>query len=117
MGTLIRTFINNSSQEIMKFIINKNCNFKQLSIKESSLIKVDNAITLQKKKETVKKLKSYLEKSILAVNIKFQGVTVAELQEFRTSLPSDAYFIIAKNSLIRIASRETHGWSDLGKLA
>merc|ERR1711959_271469 len=83
----------------------------------SKSILVDNAISIQKKKLTVEKIKNHLEKSILAVNIRFQGVTVAELQEFRTSLPPDAYFIVAKNSLIQIASRETHGWSDLGTLA
>merc|ERR1739848_800218 len=81
-----------------------------------SSIMVDNAISFQKKKLTVEKIKSSLEKSTLAVTIGFQGVTVTELQQFRGSLPADARFIIAKNSLIQIASRESHGWSDLGTL-
>merc|ERR1712046_128116 len=54
---------------------------------------------------------------VLAVNIRFQGVTAAQLQDFRRSLPADARFTIAKNSLIRIASEEVDGWSDFGKLA
>merc|ERR1719265_426816 len=83
----------------------------------SLVMKVDKAIGLQKKKITVEKIKHQLEKSILAVNIRFQGVTVTELQDFRRSLPSDARFIIAKNSLIQIASNTTHGWSDLSSLA
>merc|ERR1711907_785772 len=72
---------------------------------------------LEKKKDTVNKLKNHLKESILAVNIRYQGVTVAELEEFRTSIPSDAKFTVAKNSLIRIASNDTDGWSEFGAIA
>merc|ERR1739848_195174 len=50
--------------------------------------KACNAITFHKKEETVRKLVGNLERSMLAVNIKFQGVTVVELQDFRRSLPN-----------------------------
>merc|ERR1712183_702126 len=75
----------------------------------SSVFKVDRAISAQKKKDTVNNLKNHLDKSILAVSLKFQGLTVAELQEFRTSLPSDAHFTVAKKTLIGIATNELDG--------
>ena len=80
------------------------------------MLQVDNALTSQKKKDTVNKLKKYLKTSILAVNIQFQGVTMAELQEFRRSLPEDAHFTVIKNNLIRIASNEVNGWSNFSLL-
>lgn len=46
-----------------------------------------------------------------------QGLTVAELQEFRRALPEDAKLIVSKNSLIKIAAKEVEGWSGLAETA
>merc|ERR1719335_1194836 len=83
----------------------------------TTALNVENAITREKKQKTIEKLKKMLATSTLAVNIDFQGTTVSELQEFRRSLPSDAHFIVAKNTLLRIASKESDGWSDFGSTA
>merc|ERR1719440_1124715 len=81
----------------------------------SHMLKVENSTTRKKKEDTVIRLKQHFESSVMAVNIKFQGLKVAELESFRRSLPADAHFTIAKNTLIRIASNETHGWSEFSK--
>merc|ERR1711976_273967 len=53
----------------------------------------------------------------LAVNIRFRGLKVTDIDSFRVSLPSDSQFTVAKNSLIKIASNEVDGWSDFGQFA
>merc|ERR1711976_662927 len=53
----------------------------------------------------------------LAVNIRFRGLKVTDIDSFRVSLPSDSQFTVAKNTLIKIASKEVDGWSDFGQFA
>lgn len=64
------------------------------------------AISRQKKEATVSTLKEKLSSSLLAVNLKYQGLTVKEVQDFKRTLPEDAKLIVAKNSLLKIAANE-----------
>merc|ERR1719191_273908 len=78
-------------------------------------MKVEKAITREKKERTMEKLRVHFNKSTLGIGIRFQGVSVAGLQEFRRLLPVDASFVIAKNTLIRKVSSEMDGWSEFGQ--
>lgn len=64
------------------------------------------AITREKKERIVSTLKGELSRSLLTVNLKYQGLTVKEIQDFKRKLPADAKLIVAKNSLVKRAANE-----------
>jgi large subunit ribosomal protein L10 len=80
-------------------------------------LQVENAITRAKKEATVAALKENLSKSALAINVKYQGLTVKEIQDFKRKLPADAKMVVSKNSLLKIAANEVEGWGALGETA
>lgn len=72
---------------------------------------VSNALTRERKEETVKKLTGQLEKSTVVFGMRFKGLDVASIQKFRKGLPEDAYMTVCKNNLMKIACKEVPGWS------
>merc|ERR1711976_843621 len=91
--------------------------YKNSVLNRTSGIRIENSIDRSKKKEIVTKLKRRFMDSTLAVNIRFRGLKVTDIDNFRVSLPSDSQFTVAKNSLIKIASNEVDGWSDFNQFA
>jgi large subunit ribosomal protein L10 len=72
------------------------------------------ALSRQGKEETLTKLKPLLEGSTVVVGLRYQGLTVKQMQEFRASLPQEgAKLLVCKNSLLKRAADEVEGWSDL----
>jgi large subunit ribosomal protein L10 len=74
---------------------------------------VQNAITRQRKEETVEVLEGLLAKSAVVVGLRYQGLTVKQLQDFRRSLPADSKMLVCKNTLMRVACDKVGGWDEL----
>jgi len=63
----------------------------------------------------VEKLVQGLDSSALVFGMRFQNISVKDMQEFRHSLPADTKVVVCKNTLMRIAADKVDGWSDLKK--
>lgn len=62
------------------------------------------AITKEKKKEILKRLREKLQKAIAVVFVNFRGLSVAQLTELRRRLKKQAAgFIVVKKTLLRLA--------------
>jgi len=76
------------------------------------------ALTRQGKEETMSKLKPLLESSTVVVGLRYQGLSVKQMQEFRSLLPQEgAKLLVCKNSLLKRAADEVEGWTDLKSAA
>lgn len=64
------------------------------------LVRIQCAISRNKKEETVEKVKKQLENCYLVAGIKYTGLTVKQLQELRKSLPESTKLVVAKNKLV-----------------
>jgi len=64
------------------------------------LVRIQCAISRNKKEETVEKVKKQLENCYLVAGIKYTGLTVKQLQELRKSLPETTKLVVAKNKLV-----------------
>lgn len=58
-------------------------------------------------------LEELLGKSAVVVGLRYQGLTVKQIQEFRRSLPADTKLLVCKNTLMRVAVDKTEGWESL----
>ncbi|KAL4420085.1 hypothetical protein ABPG77_004350 [Micractinium sp. CCAP 211/92] len=76
-------------------------------------LQIQNAISRQRKEETVEQLEQLLAKSAVVVGLRYQGLTVKQIQEFRRSLPADTKLLVCKNTLMRVAVDKTEGWESL----
>lgn len=79
----------------------------------ASRLQVQNAISRQRKEETVQQLETLLQGSAVVVGLRYQGLTVKQLQEFRRSLPAESKVLVCKNTLMRVACDKVEGWSEL----
>ena len=62
----------------------------------------------------MEKLVPLLESSAAVVGLRYQGLTVKQMQEFRKSLPKDgAKLLVCKNTLMRLAADRVEGWTEL----
>lgn len=61
----------------------------------------------------MQQLESLLQKSAVVVGLRYQGLTVKQIQEFRRSLPADSKMLVCKNTLMRVAIDRTDGWEEL----
>ena len=94
---------------------------EDFSICSSSLLILFNiplqvmaALSRQGKEETLAKLVPLLESSTVVVGLRYQGLTVKQMQDFRASLPKEgAKLLVCKNTLLRRAADEVEGWTDL----
>lgn len=81
-------------------------------------LQVMAALTRQGKEDTLSKLKPLLESSTVVVGLRYQGLTVKQMQEFRASLPQEgAKLLVCKNTLLRRAADEVEGWTELKSAA
>ena len=77
-------------------------------------LQVMAALSRQGKEETMSKLVPLLESSTVVVGLRYQGLSVKQMQEFRASLPQEgAKLLVCKNTLLRRAADEVEGWTDL----
>ena len=75
---------------------------------------VAQALSRAEKEETVEKLVPLLEESTVVVGLRYQGLTVKQMQQFRRSLPADgATLVVCKNTLMKIAADRVGGWDEL----
>jgi len=70
-------------------------------------LQVQAARTVESKKEVVAGLKEQVDKSLLVAGMQYQGLSVKEIMDFRRALPKDAKFVIAKNTLMQLAVKDT----------
>lgn len=64
------------------------------------------------------KLVPLLESSTAVVGLRYQGLTVKQMQEFRKALPKDgAKLLVCKNTLLRLAAERVEGWTELKSAA
>ncbi|XP_058207151.1 large ribosomal subunit protein uL10c [Rhododendron vialii] len=61
---------------------------------------IRSAISRTKKEETVETVKHHLQDCHLLAGIKYEGLTVKQLQDLRKSLPESTNLLVAKNSLV-----------------
>eukprot|EP01018_Ginkgo_biloba_P010122 Gb_21730 [translate_table: standard] len=76
------------------------------------LLRIESAISKNKKEETVEKVKQQLENCSLVAGIKYTGLTVKQLQNFRKTLPESTKLVVAKNKLVGKAIEGTQ-WEAL----
>lgn len=77
-------------------------------------LQISAALSRQGKEETIAKLVPLLESSTVVVGLRYQGLTVKQMQEFRSSLPKEgATFLVCKNTLLKRAADEVEGWENL----
>ncbi|KAI8112716.1 hypothetical protein M9434_004036 [Picochlorum sp. BPE23] len=75
---------------------------------------VAQALNRQAKEETVSKIVPLLEESTVVVGLRYQGLTVKQMQQFRRSLPAEgATLLVCKNTLIKLAADQVEGWEEL----
>lgn len=78
-------------------------------------LQVQNAISRQKKEAIVTDLKTSLDSSLLVFGLRFKGLKVETMQKFRKGLPESTKVFICKNSLMKVATDQTEGWSTLAQ--
>lgn len=76
-------------------------------------LQIENALTRQRKEETVDKLVPLLQQSTVVVGLRYQGLTVKQVQDFKRTLPKDTKLIVCKNTLMRRAADAVEGWEEL----
>ncbi|GAB4820656.1 hypothetical protein N2152v2_007702 [Parachlorella kessleri] len=76
-------------------------------------IQIENALSRQRKEETVDKLVPLLQQSAVVVGLRYQGLSVKQIQDFKRSLPKETKLIVCKNTLLKRAADEVEGWQDL----
>ena len=60
------------------------------------------------------KLVPLLEGSSVVVGLRYQGLSVKQMQQFREALPKEgAKLLVCKNTLLKRAADEVEGWSEL----
>lgn len=60
------------------------------------------------------KLVPMLEESSVVVGLRYQGLTVKQMQQFRRSLPVEgATLMVCKNTLMKCAADQVEGWENL----
>lgn len=77
-------------------------------------LQVQAARSAASKVEVVAALKETVSSSLLVAGLQYQGLSVKEVMEFRRALPADAKFVIAKNTMMQLAVKDTEfaGFSD-----
>lgn len=75
---------------------------------------MSQALSRAEKEETVGKLVPLLEESSVVVGLRYQGLTVKQMQQFRRSLPVEgATLLVCKNTLLKTAADKVDGWEEL----
>lgn len=75
---------------------------------------VAQALSRAEKEEQVSKLVPLLEESSVVVGLRYQGLTVKQMQQFRRSLPTEgATLMVCKNTLVKNAADKVEGWEGL----
>ncbi|MCO5588769.1 hypothetical protein L7F22_042728 [Adiantum nelumboides] len=80
--------------------------------RSSSALRVDMAISREKKEDTVGKVREQLEGAYLVAGIKYTGLTVKQFQTIRSKLPESVTLRVAKNTLMSKAIEGTQ-WEAL----
>eukprot|EP00467_Chlorarachnion_reptans_P005857 CAMPEP_0114512568 /NCGR_PEP_ID=MMETSP0109-20121206/15053_1 /TAXON_ID=29199 /ORGANISM="Chlorarachnion reptans, Strain CCCM449" /LENGTH=263 /DNA_ID=CAMNT_0001692277 /DNA_START=66 /DNA_END=857 /DNA_ORIENTATION=+ len=75
---------------------------------------VPNALSRQRKEETVAFLKDNMEKSELVFGMRYNGFKVKEIEALRKKLPEDSSMRIAMNTLVKRAGEEVSGFEGIG---
>uniref|UniRef100_A0A061SDW1 Large subunit ribosomal protein L10 n=1 Tax=Tetraselmis sp. GSL018 TaxID=582737 RepID=A0A061SDW1_9CHLO len=78
-------------------------------------LRIECAISRQKKEEIVKKIQGKLDDSMLVFGMRFSKMTVKQMEGLRRELPEESSMIVAKNTLMRVAT-ESDGytqWKDI----
>ncbi|KAJ3682785.1 hypothetical protein LUZ60_013012 [Juncus effusus] len=73
---------------------------KRLSRSRSTFTTIRATITREKKEEVVALVKEQLENCYLIAGIRYEGLTVKQLQAMRKALPDSAKLMVAKNTLV-----------------
>ncbi|KAL6773907.1 MRPL10 [Auxenochlorella protothecoides x Auxenochlorella symbiontica] len=75
------------------------------------------ALSRKGKEQTLQKLVPLLEKSSVIVGLRYKGLTVKQLQEFRAGLPEGSKLMVCKNTLVSVAAKQVSGWDGLTPIA
>lgn len=76
-------------------------------------LQIENALSRQRKEETVDKLVPLLQSSAVVVGLRYQGLTVKQIQDFKRTLPGETKMVVCKNTLMKRAADAVEGWSEL----
>ena len=75
---------------------------------------IGHALSRQQKEDTVDKLVPLLEESSVVVGLRYQGLSVKQIQQFRRALPKEgAKLLVCKNTLLKLAADKVEGWEEL----
>eukprot|EP00887_Chlorella_sp_A99_P001382 scaffold8.g1382.t1 len=76
-------------------------------------LQIRAALSRQAKEEQVARLEALFAQSSVVVGLKYQGLSVKQLQEFRRMLPKDTTLLVVKNTLLKLAAERVEGWGEL----
>eukprot|EP00468_Gymnochlora_sp_CCMP2014_P004395 CAMPEP_0167754690 /NCGR_PEP_ID=MMETSP0110_2-20121227/8410_1 /TAXON_ID=629695 /ORGANISM="Gymnochlora sp., Strain CCMP2014" /LENGTH=261 /DNA_ID=CAMNT_0007640597 /DNA_START=48 /DNA_END=833 /DNA_ORIENTATION=- len=74
---------------------------------------ISNALSRQRKEETVAVLKENLEQSSLVFGMRYAGISVKQMEELRKKLPEDSKIRIGMNTLMKRAGEEVDGYANI----
>lgn len=69
-------------------------------------LRIDCAINRETKEKIVKKIQDNLEGSMLCMGLRYKDMPVKTVEKIRRRLPKETTMYVAKNSLMRIATRQ-----------
>lgn len=78
-------------------------------------LQVRNALSRQRKVETLETLEKKMGSSAVVFGMRFKGIDVKTIQQFRKEMPCEV--LVCKNTLMRIACERVEGWSELKQAA
>ena len=83
-------------------------------VQQQRLSVISNALSRAEKEAQVAKLVPLLEESSVVLGVRYQGLTVKQMMQFRRALPTEgATLMVCKNTLLKNAADQVGGWEDL----
>lgn len=76
-------------------------------------LQIENALSRKGKEETIEKLVPLLQQSAVVFGVRYQGLTVKQIQDFKRTLPKETKMVVCKNTLLKRAADSVEGWEDL----
>lgn len=87
---------------------------RPFKVQQQRLSVISNALSRAEKEAQVAKLVPLLEESSVVLGVRYQGLTVKQMMQFRRALPTEgATLMVCKNTLLKNAADQVGGWEDL----
>ena len=61
----------------------------------------------------MERLEALFQQSTVVIGLRYQGLTVTQMQNLRKALPKESTLLVCKNTLLRLAADRVEGWGEL----